>query len=77
LINPPTNKKAKYFLNPQLGSSADAWLAEATTVDGSWWGLWQSWSSERSGSKRPAPAALGSERYKPICPAPGRYVLEP
>ena len=77
LINPPTNKKAKYFLNPQLGFSADAWLAEATTVDGSWWGLWQSWSSERSGGKRPAPAALGSERYKPICAAPGRYVLEP
>ena len=77
LINPPTNKKAKYFLNPQLGASADTWLSEATTIDGSWWGLWQTWSSERSGSKRPSPTTLGSERFKPMGPAPGIYVLEP
>ena len=77
LINPPTNKKAKFFLNPELASSADAWLKQATMTDGSWWGLWQSWSSERSGNKRPAPTTLGSERHKPMEPAPGAYVLEP
>jgi polyhydroxyalkanoate synthase subunit PhaC len=77
LINPPTNKKARYFLNPQLGPSADAWLKQATTMSGSWWDLWQTWSTERSGSKRPAPAVLGSERYKPLEAAPGSYVLEP
>jgi polyhydroxyalkanoate synthase subunit PhaC len=77
LINPPTNKKAKYFLNPELAPSADAWLKQATTMNGSWWGSWQSWSSERSGNKRPAPTTLGSERYKLIGPAPGTYVLEP
>ena len=77
LINPPTNKKAKYFLNPQLGPSADAWLKQATTMSGSWWDLWQTWSSERSGSKRPASAVLGSERYRPLEAAPGSYVLEP
>jgi polyhydroxyalkanoate synthase len=77
LINPPTSKKAKYFLNPELGPSADDWLKQATAVNGSWWGLWQTWSSERSGSKRPAPTTLGSERFKPMGPAPGIYVLEP
>ena len=77
LINPPTSKKAKYFLNPELGPSADDWLKQATAVNGSWWGLWQTWSSERSGSKRPSPTTLGSERYKPMGPAPGTYVLEP
>jgi polyhydroxyalkanoate synthase subunit PhaC len=77
LINPPTNKKTKHFLNPELALSPDAWLKQATTMNGSWWGLWQSWSSERSGSKRPAPTALGSERYKPMEAAPGSYVLEP
>ena len=77
LINPPTSKKAKYFLNPQLGHSADDWLRLATTESGSWWRLWQTWSSERSGGKRPAPTTLGSERLKPIGPAPGSYVLEP
>ena len=77
LINPPTNKKAKFFLNPELASSADAWLKQAAMIDGSWWSLWQSWSSERSGNKRPAPTTLGSEHYKPLGPAPGTYVLEP
>jgi polyhydroxyalkanoate synthase subunit PhaC len=77
LITPPTNKKAKFFLNPEPASSADAWLKQATTMNGSWWSLWQSWLSERSGNKRPAPTALGSERYKPMQPAPGAYVLEP
>jgi polyhydroxyalkanoate synthase len=77
LICPPTNKKARYFLNPQLGPSADDWLEQATTVNGSWWGLWQTWSSERSGSRRPAPTALGSERFKPMGASPGSYVLEP
>jgi polyhydroxyalkanoate synthase subunit PhaC len=52
-------------------------LKQATTMSGSWWDLWQTWSSERSGSKRPAPAVLGSERYKPLEAAPGSYVLEP
>jgi polyhydroxyalkanoate synthase subunit PhaC len=74
--HPPTNKKTKYFLNPELALSPDAWLKHATTMNGSWWGLWQSWSSERSGRKRPAPTTLGSERYKPMEPAPGIYVLE-
>ena len=77
LINPPTNKKAKYFINPQLDPSADVWLTDATTMDGSWWGLWQAWSCERSGSKHPAPTVLGSPRYKPLEAAPGSYVLEP
>ena len=77
LINPPTNKKAKYFINSHLDPSADVWLTNATTMDGSWWGLWQAWSSERSGSKHPAPTVLGSPRYKPLGAAPGSYVLEP
>jgi polyhydroxyalkanoate synthase len=77
LINPPGNKKAKFFLNPELTRSADVWLKQATTTDGSWWSLWQSWSSERSGGRRPSPTALGSERYKPMAPAPGVYALEP
>jgi polyhydroxyalkanoate synthase len=77
LINPPVNRKSKYFLNPELVPSAETWLKQATTMNGSWWGLWQTWSSERSGSQRPAPKTLGSKRYKPIAAAPGSYVLEP
>jgi polyhydroxyalkanoate synthase len=77
LINPPTNTKAKFFLNPELGVSPDDWLKEARQMNGTWWVLWRSWASERSGSMRPAPTTFGSERYTPIEKAPGSYALEP
>jgi polyhydroxyalkanoate synthase len=77
LINPPTNTKANFFLNPELGGSSDDWLKEAKQMNGSWWELWRTWAGERSGSMLPAPKALGSERYKPIEKAPGSYALEP
>jgi len=77
LINPPGNPKAKFFVNPQLPGTPDEWLAGAQTKSGSWWEHWREWLSKRSGEMRPAPAALGSERYKPGAKAPGTYVTEP
>jgi polyhydroxyalkanoate synthase subunit PhaC len=73
---PPGHAKAKYFLNPELTSSADDWLRGATATAGSWWPHWQVWLAERSGGQRPAPASLGSEKWKPITKAPGTYVHE-
>jgi polyhydroxyalkanoate synthase len=77
LINPPGNPKSKFFLNAELGPSADNWLKQAKPMSGSWWELWRTWASDRSGSMRPAPKALGNERHKPMDKAPGTYVLEP
>ncbi|TKC80212.1 alpha/beta fold hydrolase [Trinickia terrae] len=76
LINPPGNPKAKYYLNPELPVSADAWLAGAKTETDSWWGNWRDWLAERSGEKRAAPKVLGSKRYPAGANAPGTYVLE-
>jgi len=73
---PPGHVKAKYFLNPELTSTADGWLRGATATAGSWWPHWQAWLAERSGGQRPAPASLGSEKWKPITKAPGTYVHE-
>jgi polyhydroxyalkanoate synthase len=77
LINPPGNPKSKFFLNTELGPSADNWLRQAKSMSGSWWELWRTWASERSGSLRPAPKTLGNKRHKPMDKAPGTYVLEP
>ena len=76
LINPPGNSKSKYYLNPELPANADAWLAGAKTEADTWWGNWRDWLVARSGEKRAAPAALGSERHPAGVNAPGTYVLE-
>ncbi|MEM5428804.1 alpha/beta fold hydrolase [Cupriavidus oxalaticus] len=74
LINPPGNPKAKYYLNPELPAAPDAWLAGATTESDSWWDNWSQWLAERSGERRAAPAAVGSDRYPALADAPGTYV---
>ncbi len=77
LINPPTNAKAKFFLNPALPASPDDWLKEATLTGGSWWELWRNWAGEHSGKMKLAPKKLGSKSHPPLGNAPGTYVVEP
>ena len=76
LVCPPTNFKARYYVNPSMGDDPDAWLKEATEQKGSWWDHWLGWLDKRSGDKREAPANLGSRRFPPLEPAPGKYVME-
>ena len=74
VINPPAKKKRNYWTNNTLSGDADAWLAGATEVPGSWWSDWSAWLKPLAGALVAAPKAPGSARYKPIEPAPGRYV---
>jgi polyhydroxyalkanoate synthase len=74
LINPPGNPKAHYFAGPEPGGDPDAWLAGAERRPGTWWEHWADWVTERSGETRPAPAKLGTRRYRATDPAPGTYV---
>ena len=76
LVCPPTNFKAKYYVNPTLGDDPETWVKNATEQKGSWWDHWLGWLDKRSGDKREAPANLGSRRFPPLEPAPGKYVLE-
>jgi polyhydroxyalkanoate synthase subunit PhaC len=76
LVCPPTNFKARYYVNPSMGDDPDAWLKEATEQKGSWWDHWLGWLDKRSGDKREAPLSLGSRRFPPLEPAPGKYVME-
>lgn len=79
ILNPPGNPKAKYFVQAKPGKlpeTADEWLKGAEEVKGSWWPFWMEWMQKRSGPKVPAPTQLGNDRYKPLDPAPGLYVVE-
>jgi poly[(R)-3-hydroxyalkanoate] polymerase subunit PhaC len=76
LINPPGNPKAKFFSNPELPASADAWLAGAQAEGDTWWGNWRDWLAARSGERRGASQTLGNERHAWLASAPGTYVVE-
>ena len=55
---------------------ADAWLAGATDVPGSWWPHWSAWLARHAGAKVAAPKTPARGKYRPIEAAPGRYVKE-
>lgn len=53
----------------------DDWLAETPVQDGSWWQALSEWLSARSGAAGPVPH-MGRKGAKPLCDAPGSYVLQ-
>ena len=79
ILNPPTNPKAKYFVQKKKGKlpeTADEWLQGTEEVKGSWWPYWIEWIQKRSGKKVAAPEQVGSKAYPPMENAPGLYVIE-
>ena len=74
VINPPAKGKRSYWTNPQLSSKAEDWLAGATEHPGSWWTAWSDWLKPQGGKLVNAPKAPGNAKFKPLEPAPGRYV---
>ena len=79
ILNPPDNPKARYYVSKKPGhppADVDDWLKGAEEVSGSWWPFWMEWVQKRAGKLIPAPTALGSAKYPPMEPAPGRYVLD-
>jgi len=76
VINPPAKNRRNYWVADELGPDADAWFAAAKEVPGSWWPDWVRWLAEFRGAEVPAPKTAGNARYRPIEPAPGRYVRE-
>ena len=76
VVNPPAERRRRYWVNPEPGSDAQAWLAGARAHDGSWWRNWMRWLLPKSGRSVHAPEALGSALHPPIEAAPGRYVRE-
>ncbi|MEN3367147.1 MAG: poly[(R)-3-hydroxyalkanoate] polymerase subunit PhaC [Burkholderiales bacterium] len=75
VINPPEKKKRSYWTNDKVAPSAEAWMKDAKEHPGSWWTEWSDFLSGHAGEQVKAPAKPGSAKYKPIEPAPGRYVM--
>ena len=76
MVNPPSNPKATFRLAPANPPDHHDWLAQAKTVQGSWWADYTTWLASRSGEIKDAPHTLGSAKFPPLDPAPGTYVLQ-
>jgi polyhydroxyalkanoate synthase subunit PhaC len=74
VINPPKKKKRNYWTSEATAPDAEQWLSSAQSVPGSWWPDWSKWLQQYAGPTVPKPDQPGNSRYKPIEPAPGRYV---
>ena len=80
MVNPPGNPKASFRVAPDgaavpTPADAERWLADAGTVQGSWWPDHLQWLATRSGAVRDAPPELGGRGLHAVVPAPGAYVL--
>jgi polyhydroxyalkanoate synthase len=74
VINPPAKKRRSHWVGTPYPDDPDAWFSSATELPGSWWPVWSAWLDRHGGGKRKAPAKQGNANYRPIEPAPGRYV---
>jgi polyhydroxyalkanoate synthase len=76
VINPAAKNRRNFWTNERLSDDPDDWLARARTQPGSWWTHWAAWLSDYTGGTRAAPKAPGSDKHRPLSPAPGTYVVE-
>jgi polyhydroxyalkanoate synthase subunit PhaC len=77
VINPASKKKRSYWTNDSKTRkpvTAEGWFGGATEHAGSWWPEWAAFLADHGGKQVKAPAKPGNTRYKPVEPAPGRYV---
>jgi polyhydroxyalkanoate synthase len=74
VINPASKNKRSFWTDGTLGDDPQAWLATAKSQPGSWWTHWMNWLKPHAGKQIGAPKRAGNAKYKPIEPAPGRYV---
>lgn len=74
VINPASQNRRNYWIDGDSGEDAQAWLASARSLPGSWWIHWAKWMKAFCGKRAPASKRLGNARYPKIEPAPGRYV---
>ncbi len=74
VVNPPGQKKYGHWENAELPANPEAWLANATYFDDSWWPAWDKWIVKYAGGK--VPARVPGDRALPVIEnAPGSYVL--
>ena len=75
-INPASKNRRSYWTAAGRPADPDEWLDGAVENKGSWWLHWIEWLRGHGGKQVAARGRLGSTKYEPIEPAPGRYVKE-
>ncbi len=76
IVNPLSKNRRSHWTGTPYPADPEEWLSKAQEHPGSWWGRWAEWLAQHRGGTRKAPAKPGSGKYRPIEPAPGRYVKE-
>jgi polyhydroxyalkanoate synthase subunit PhaC len=81
VVNPAAKNRRSHWIgkpasSPIYPNDPEEWLSKADEQQGSWWPLWSEWLGKHGGGSRKAPAKAGNAKYKPIEPAPGRYVKQ-
>jgi len=81
VVNPPAKKRRSYWVadaleqeSQPLPGDPNTWFAQAVEHPGSWWPDWTGWLAGHSGKEVKARTKSGNAKYRPIEPAPGRYV---
>jgi polyhydroxyalkanoate synthase len=74
VVNPPGGKRT-YRTDGGDTADSDEWFERASVHRGTWWSDWARWMRPHSGRRGAAPS-MGNDDYPPLCPAPGKYVLE-
>lgn len=79
VINPPAKMKRNYWTNAKSSAAKtpEQWLEGAQSHPGSWWPEWAAFLDQHSGRRTKAATKFGNAKFRPIEPAPGRYVKVP
>ncbi|OYX33816.1 MAG: hypothetical protein B7Y99_06755 [Caulobacterales bacterium 32-69-10] len=81
VVSPPGKPGAYYRVGAHEPGAdyvdPDVWLDRAPRREGSWWPEWLGWLQARStAGAAPPPMGRPKAGLKPLCPAPGTYVME-
>ena len=81
IISGPQHPKRRHRVHTSKAGtrllSPDRYLEKVEPTPGSWWPTWAKWLEEHSGERKVAPPPMGAPKQglKPLCAAPGEYVL--
>ncbi len=81
IVSPPGSPHRSYRVSTKLPNDKfvdpNAWRERTPKHDGSWWVPWATWLKERSSGLIEPPSMGAPEKgLKPLCAAPGTYVLQ-
>ena len=74
IINPASKNKRSHWLGAKPAADPEEWFAGGTEKPGSWWTDWSNWIEGFGGERVKARTRPGNAKFRPIEPAPGRYV---